>query len=176
MIVVVPPKLISEEIIGFQKEIEVKYGAIHAQNVVPHITIIPPFDCEQEKCEEFISSIMQFISSKESILEIHLDNFQQFDMKTLIVDIAKNVSFERWCKELKLLFNQHKLIKQRVEKHFFVPHITIANKDIKKSNFKLAWLEFKHREFQAKFKLENLSILVKNEKWETFDNLELKKN
>ena len=80
--------------------------------------------------------------------------------------MAKNETFEKLCKELKLLFNQQKIIKQRVEKHFFVPHITLANKDLKKRDFKTVWLDFKDRKYQRHFELNRLSVLeLVGEKW-----------
>ena len=91
-------------------------------------------------------------------------------VETLFVDVAKNDEFEMLCKELKILFNQQKIIKQRVEKHYFVPHITIANKDIKKRDFKVAWENFKEREYQREFSLKSLVVLKLIEKQWTVMN------
>ncbi len=162
-IVVIPPVEISTEIIGLQKEIEVKFGSVHAQKAPPHITIIPPFDCELKKLEEFIKNITHFLSNKLTIdIKVILDNIQRFESRTLFVDVAKNEVFEKLCKELKLLFNQQKLIKQRIEKHYFAPHITLANKDIKKRDFKLLWEDFKTREYQRNFALDTITVLELN--------------
>ena len=90
---------------------------------------------------------------------IELNNFQRFESRTLFVDVAKNDRFEKLCKELKLLFSKQKIIKQRIEKHYFIPHITIANKDIKKRDFKVAWEVFKERGYQRSFKLKYLVLL-----------------
>lgn len=174
MLVILPPKSISEKIIGFQKEIEAEYGAVHAQKVPPHITLIPPFDCEENTAISFFEKLNLFLVDSDNNHTIYLDNFQQFDLKTLILNLAKNEGFEKWCKNVKLFFNGQKIIKQRVEKHFFVPHITIANKDIKKRDLKLAWTEYKTREFQAKFELNSLTMLVLYEsKWIESDVLNL---
>ena len=173
MLAILPPKHISDQIIGFQKELEVKFGAVHVQKVLPHITVIPPFDCEEQLAKDFIENLKGFLSSFDKKHLIHLDDFQQFDMKTLIVDVAKNVPFERWCKEIKLFFNSQKIIKQRQEKHFFVPHITIANKDIKKRDLKLAWAEFKARKFQETFLLETLTLLKLEDNWREKDAIKL---
>tara|TARA_R110002111_G_scaffold82660_2_gene130094 strand:- start:213 stop:485 length:273 start_codon:yes stop_codon:yes gene_type:complete len=83
------------------------------------------------------------------------------------VDVAKNHSFEAFCKELKLFFNQQKIIKHRVEKHYFIPHITIANKDIKKRDFNTAWEGFKDRRYQRSFKLKRFVVLeLVMQQWE----------
>jgi len=163
----IPPASISNEIIAFQKEIEAQFGAIHAQKAPPHITVIPPFNCEQEKLNSFIIELKGFLmSSHYSDITIALDNFQRFESLTLFVDVAKNEAFEKFCKAVKLLFKQQKIIKQRVEKHYFIPHITIANKDIKKRDFKQAWEVFKERSYRQSFRLSELYVLeLKNGTW-----------
>lgn len=165
---VLPPTQISNEIFSFQKEIETQFGAVHAQKTPPHITIIPPFECDPEKLTEFTSVFSLFLKEKPTVdITIELSNFQRFESRTLFVDVAKNNKFEMLCKELKFLFNQQKIIKQRIEKHYFIPHITIANKDIKKRDFKVAWEDFKGRSYQRSFKLENLVLLeLVAGKWE----------
>lgn len=106
----------------------------------------------------------------DSIIE--LDNFQRFESRTLFVDVAKNEAFEGFCKALKLLFNQQKIIKQRAEKHYFVPHITLANKDITKRDFKKAWEIFKDRVYQRGFTLKEISILeLKGGVWKLVDSI-----
>ncbi|MFT5665844.1 MAG: 2'-5' RNA ligase [Vicingaceae bacterium] len=165
---ILPSTIILNEIIDFQKEIEASFGSVHAQKTPPHVTIIPPFHCEEEQLQDFIEKISLFLNDTSIInLKIHLVNFQRFEGRTLFIDIAKNESFEKLCKGLKLLFNQQKIIKQRVEKHFFIPHITIANKDIKKRDFKVAWEDFKARKYQRSFGLESLAVLeLIEKKWE----------
>lgn len=157
---VVPPVHISTEIIAFQKNIEQLFGATHAQKVPPHITIIPPFDCAENKLIDFTEKIVSFLNNKSTVdITLYLDNFQRFESRTLFVDVAKNEPFEKLCKELKLLFNQQKITKSRVEKHYFIPHITLANKDIKKRDFKLLWEDFKERTYQRNFELDCLVVL-----------------
>ena len=157
---VLPPKSISNEIVDFQKELERKFGCVHAQKAPPHITVVPPFDCSEEKLELFVTNIVGFLNDKSTIdTNIHLDSFQRFESRTLFVDVAKNEKFETFCKDLKTLFNRQRIMKKRVEKHYFVPHITLANKDIKKRDFKTAWTELKNREYQRSFTLTNLNVL-----------------
>jgi len=164
---VLPTTTILNEIIAFQREIEANFGSVHAQKTPPHITIIPPFDCGEEKLWDFTEKTSLFLADKSIIdLKIYLDNFQCFDGRTLFIDVAKNEPFEKLCKELKLLFNQQKITKQRVEKHFFIPHITIANKDIKKRDFRIASEDFKKRNYQRSFDLKTLAVLeLVEEKW-----------
>lgn len=168
-IAILPPKKISKEILEFQKEIESNYGAKHAQKAPPHITVIPPFDANEVPIESLIKKLQLYDFGGESI-EIKLENFQTFDQRTLFVDVAKNERLEHFSKAVKLLFNHQKIIPQRQEKHFFVPHITLANRDLRKSDFKAVANEFKKRIYQRNFFLNQLSVLkLEGRKWELFE-------
>jgi len=168
LLTVLPPLTISQEIIELQKEIEARFGSVHAQKIPPHITVIPPFRCEEDALHRFIVKLIIFLNDRLTInLSVILENFQRFESRTLFVDVARNDALENFCKELKLLFNQQKIIKQRVEKHSFVPHITLANKDIKKREFKTAWENFKNREYRRSFTVERLTVLeLVEQNWE----------
>lgn len=178
LIAVLPPSAISKEIIELQKEVESRFGSSHAQKAPPHITVIPPFDCSAEKITEFVAELIRFLNDNPTVdIIIELNNFQRFESRTLFVDVAKNEAFEGFCKAIKLLFNQQKIIKQRVEKHYFVPHITLANKDITKRDFKQAWEIFKERVYQQNFSLKEISILeLKNEGWKLIDCITAKRS
>ena len=173
LITVLPPSVISKEIVEMQKEVVSRFGCSHAQKAPPHITVIPPFDCSVEKKTEFVAELIRFLNDKPMVYSIiELDNFQRFESRTLFVDVAKNEAFEGFCKALKLLFNQQKIIKQRAEKHYFVPHITLANKDITKRDFKKAWEIFKDRVYQRGFTLKEISILeLKGGVWKLVDSI-----
>lgn len=177
LLCVIPPPKINSEIISFQKDIEAEFGSIHAQKAPPHITIIPPFDCAQEKLKDFIETLESHLkNSTYQKINIQLDGFQHFENRTMFVDVAKNEVFEQFCKSIKQLFNRQKIIKYREEKHFFVPHITLANKDLKKRDFKLAWEKYKAKAYQENFKLNHLDILYHDgNKWQLDQKIPLSK-
>jgi 2'-5' RNA ligase len=173
LLAILPPNKISNEIVALQKEIEAQFGAVHAQKVPPHITIIPPFEATESQIEDFAETFKVFLAKTVfANIKIHLDNFQRFESRTLFVDVAKNEAFEKLCKEIKLLFHQQKIIKQKMDKHFFVPHITLANKDLKKRSFNACWNLFTNREYQQQFKLYEFSILRQNGKhWKVHESI-----
>ena len=173
LIAILPPADILHEVIRFQQQIEQKFHATHAQKVPPHITIIPPFECEAEKLEVFIPALQAFLHKKtQQVIEIRLNGFQHFASRTLFISCDKNEAFDFFCKAIKQLFNQQKIIKQREEKHFFIPHITLANKDLKKSDFKIVWAYFKNMSYERSFQLNAITILqYDGNRWKTDQTL-----
>jgi len=172
-IAILPPTNIKGEIIEIQRELEKEYGAVHAQKTPPHITVIPPFEIEEEKMMIFKSALREYMK-KENFppRTIKLDDFQRFESRTLFIDVAKNTHLEQYCKKIKLFFLQQKMIPQRIDKHFFVPHITIANKDLKKREFRLAWEEYKNRNYKREIELKVLTVLKFNGiKWEVEEEI-----
>jgi len=161
---ILPPSEISKEIMAFQKEIEESFGAKHAQKVPPHLTVVPPFDASEIQVSTFTRNLQSFLKTEAvNDIELCLDNFQRFESRTLFVDVAENERLEKLCKDIKLLFNQEKIINQRVEKHFFVPHITLANKDLKKRAFNQLWEEYRERKYQRSFIFTEITVLKKEE-------------
>lgn len=164
---ILPPKHISNEIIEMQKEIAVEYSSTHSLNSPPHITIIPPFECDSDQLENCIMNLPAFFEEgKYSNLEIVLNNFQYFDFRALFIDVDKNDLLFELRREVKILFNKKGIIRGRAEKHDFLPHITIANKFIRKREFKRLWQDFKDKKYSSNFILKEMILLeFKEGKW-----------
>jgi len=174
LIAFLPPPKIGSEILGFQKELEQHFGTVHAQKAPPHITVVPPFDADDYSISKLIRTFNKMEPPKPPF-SVCLDGFQHFGQRTLFVDVAKNERFENFCKEIKKQFDKLKITAQRKEKHFFVPHITIANKDLKKRNFQTAFQLFGEREYRRNFLAERLSLLqLTAGKWKVIEDHLLK--
>ncbi len=167
---ILPPDFISKEIIQIQKELGSLYLNDHSQKAPPHITIIPPFECDEEKLENFINSLPSFFLQKEyKDMSIQLNNYYFFDSRTLFIDVDRNESLIKLRREIKILFNQNRIIKGIEEKYDFLPHITIANKNINKREFIRLWESFRGRKFQASFTLKEMTLLkFEKDSWITY--------
>ena len=142
-----------------------KFGCRIGLKSPAHITIIPPFlfDCMDET--HILKSVSSFQSSVEFV-DIELTHFDHFTNRVLYICVNPN----------ELLYR----IKDEAENHFihqlggiikkattpFIPHITIANRDLKPADFNKAWGHFMNRKFEAIFKTQQISLLRLEEgKW-----------
>ena len=92
--------------------------------------------------EKALVDTLQLFSSDIDTLKIHLNGFSHFGKRVLFVKVNENPALEE--------------VKKQVENHFskvfndvfkkgdrtFHPHVTIANRDIKPSDFLTAWEYF----------------------------------
>ncbi|NEN93697.1 MAG: 2'-5' RNA ligase family protein, partial [Okeania sp. SIO3H1] len=56
----------------------------------------------------------------------------------------------------------------------FSPHVTVAFRDLTKTNFRAAWLEFRERSLEFEFVASQLTLLIHNGKrWDIFQEFRI---
>ncbi len=170
---ILPNEKVSKEIIAFQQELATNYGFQHALKTPPHITIIPPFSCNYDRVQLFTDQI-PLLNTLEQVrsFEIRLNGFQAFHPRVIFVDIERNDALLNIAKQVKLLFYQSRIKANRGEKHFFTPHITIANRDLNNKTFKSIYKDFQLRTYQATFQVKSIFLLRKESKtWQVAEEI-----
>jgi len=142
-----------------------QFGCVVALKSPAHITLIPPFWLEQEK-ETALQHTLQSLPINIDEAGINLQGFSHFNKRVLFIHVKENPALEE--------------IRQQTEKHFiqmfgnsikagnrpFHPHITIANRDIKPSDFIKAWEYFVKKDFKEMFRVKSISLLkLGPDKW-----------
>jgi 2'-5' RNA ligase len=164
-VAIVCPDNLNNKIKGFKLWMQEKFGCKVALKSPAHITIIPPFWFDINKEIIILQAISSFQSSVESI-EVELTNFGHFTKRVLYISIKPNVHLERLKHEIEdhLIALPGNVIKKETKP--FIPHITIANRDVKPPDFDKAWAHFMNRKFEAIFETQQISILKLSEgKW-----------
>jgi len=131
-----------------------------------HITLIPPFWIDELQ-ENKLRRVLQAFESDIGQIDVHLNGFDHFGNRVLFVNPANSPELEQ--------------LKQQVENHFinylgniikadgrpFHPHITIANRDLKPTDFAKAWAHFSKIDLQESFQANTVSLLKLNEgRWD----------
>ncbi len=166
---ILPPQKVSDEIISFQKELAAEYGFYHALKTAPHLTVIPPFECEEEKLLELSSLVKK---QNFHSLSIKLNGFQAFVPRVLFVDVQRNEGLHFLQRKIRQMLIEEKMISKRMSKHEYVPHITLANRDLTNKTFKQIFPHFQNRNFQAVFQQNSITLLKHNGmSWETKEDL-----
>ena len=164
-VAVVCPVEVDEKILQFKYWMKDQFGCIVALKSPAHITLIPPFWLEQTK-EAELQQALQSLGINIAEAEINLQGFSHFNKRVLFVNVKENPVLGE--------------IKQQTEKHFiqvfpdsiktddrsFHPHITIANRDLKPSDFLKAWEHFAKKDFKEIFRTGTISLLkLGTDKW-----------
>ena len=157
-VAIICPPSVEKKVLEYKRRMKEQFGCTVALKSPAHITLIPPFWLEDES-ETTLVDTLQLFSSDIDTLEIHLNGFSHFGKRVLFVKVNENPALEE--------------IKKQVENHFskvfndvfkkddrpFHPHVTIANRDIKPSDFLTAWEYFSKKEFNKIFHINGISLL-----------------
>jgi len=172
---IVPPSPIYEEALALKNYFKENYKSKASLNSPPHITLHMPFQWKQEKEEELIKTFENF-SSTVKPFDLKLSGFGSFPPRVIFVDVVKNENLEMLHKAL----HQHckrelNIFNANYKDKGFLPHLTLAFRDLKKPLYTKAWEEFEKKEYSNSFKVDKFVLLKHNGKvWEVFQEYLLK--
>jgi len=165
-IAVLPPPPISAEINEIKNYIAEKFHSKAALRSPPHITLYMPFWWEEE--EEKLKDYLLKFAAEQTPLEIALKGFGAFPPRVIYIKIKAPHEFEILQFSLKdYLRDKPGIFNEKFFSRPFRPHLTVAFRDLTKIDFERAWLEFKNKQFNHRFKMNALCLLKHNGKhWE----------
>jgi 2'-5' RNA ligase len=168
-VAIVCPKEINDKVLALKNWMKEKFGCVVALKSPAHITLIPPFWYHKEK--ELLQSLASF---KTEIIApvICLKDFSHFGKKALFISVEKNAELQKIQKEIVTHFMDSFPGHIKKEERAFQPHVTIANRDIKPSDFYTAWSHFSEKHFDEQFQGDKISLLKLQEgKWVIIENI-----
>jgi 2'-5' RNA ligase len=173
-IAIIPPSPVYEEALALKNYCKGKYHSKAALNSPPHITLHMPFLWQTEKENKLFQKLQAFFKNYSPI-KVCLDNFGAFPPRVIFVNVAKSEALENFEKDIQRFCRKElNLFNARYKDEAFHPHITLAFRDLKKSEFKSVWEEFSAREYKAEFMADKIALLKHNDKfWEVFKEFEL---
>jgi len=172
---IVLPKKIFNEIFKIEKSIAKKYNTYHKLKgkIGPHITITHQENVNEKDFNK-IEKIVSEISKKTKPFKIKIKGIRRFHKPIVIyMNVLKSRKLNKLNKELSN--NLKKFGKIRLYRKY-TSHITIANKDITKENFKKAFKELKNKKLSYEFNVNKLYLgkSKPTERMRVFKSFELK--
>ncbi|HAC64231.1 MAG TPA: 2'-5' RNA ligase [Cyanothece sp. UBA12306] len=170
-IALLPPQEVQEKATEIKQYFAQFYHSKAALKSPPHITLQPPFEWELEDLSRLEKQLDKFCQFHSSIPMI-LDGFSAFKPRVIYINVVKTPELltiqKNLMSELELSLDiVHEVSKSRP----FNPHLTVAFRDLTKSNFAQAWAEFKDKKFYFEFLIDHLTLLIHNGKmWEVYKN------
>lgn len=161
-IAIVPPKEISDEITLIKHDFAINYESERALKVMPHITLKVPFKIFEsdhkrllswfekvqiptERFEIKLKDFGSFPNPEHPVIYVHPLTSEPLNLlqQTLIQDFYDNFPGVR---------------KENTDRNFN-PHMTVAYRDLKPTQFEKAWEIYQHKTYEAIFQTENIQLL-----------------
>jgi len=170
---IVPPASIQESIVKFKQEIRKLCGSKHAFNAPPHITLHMPFTLKAKKKQTLLDQLntIKLQSQKETI---RIKNFNCFRPRVIYAAVEPNESLDELQKQVAGQLRKIQVFNSNYKDRPFVPHVTLAFRDLKKRDFNSVWSFFEHRQFEAPFTLTNFYLLQHlGKEWRIIESFEV---
>lgn len=165
-IAVLPNLEISTEITDFKNEANTSFNAKHALRSPPHITVIPPFRANYNEIESISNTLANF-SKNQTPFKVDLLNFNHFGTAVIYIDVVKNELLQALWKELSVLMEDKFQIVHKFQDRPYVPHLTVAFRDLEADIFPKAWNYFSNINYERSFETEDLVLLInEDKKWQ----------
>ncbi|NET61722.1 MAG: 2'-5' RNA ligase family protein [Symploca sp. SIO2E6] len=174
-IALLPPSAIQNHANEIKQYFAQTYNSQGAQNSPPHITLQPPFEWNRDALPVLEESLSTFGEMYPPI-PITLNGFGAFAPKVIYINVLKKPELLNLQAELMAYLKislgiVHPISRSRP----FVPHLTVAFRDLTKKNFQLAWPEFEHRQLEYKFTASKLTLLIHDGKqWQACKSFPLR--
>lgn len=132
----------------------------------PHITLHMPFRLGVKKLVRLQNALQNFCD-KQGPLEIELDGFSTFSPKVIFIDVVPDPQLDDLQKGIaELMKTELNIFNANFQDRPFHPHVTVAFRDLRKSQFHQAWQHFKTQTFQERVRFDELSLLIhEHSKW-----------
>ena len=166
LLAILPPDPVFSHARQEQERISKTWGPHHALRTPPHVTVIPPLALETSELR-LLNAIVEVIAPAIKSFPVALNGYGAF--KPRVIFIQPEVS-EPLMELYKICYQavRSKLphtLDQYPDKPFH-PHITLAHKDVSRTQFEKMWEYYSMHEYHASFMVDHYSVLRhENEGW-----------
>ena len=162
-VAVVPEEPVYSEVLAFKSEFRDRFKSSAALRSPPHITLHMPFQW-QEKKEELLLSSLKNLAVLHQPFKIALEDFGAFPPRIIYIHVNESNALNTIQKEVNRNATSNWHIYPQANSRPFIPHMTIAFRDLKKPMFTEAWQDFEQRKYKVEFTVSDLCLLKHNGK------------
>jgi 2'-5' RNA ligase len=165
-IALLPPQEIQNHVTEVKQYFTEHYASRHAHKSPPHITLQPPFEWPSDKISQLEQGVKEFAQKWEKV-PIVLDNFSAFSPRVIYINVLKTSELLTLQQQLIAHLEESLSIVDSVsQSRPFVPHMTVAFRDLTRQNFAIAWQEFQDKSLHFEFVSDRLTLLVhQGDRW-----------
>jgi 2'-5' RNA ligase len=142
-IALLPPQEIQDYANQIKQYFADKYASSHAQKSPPHITLQPPFEWEDTDIP-LLEEHLKTFALRQNPIPITLNGYAAFIPRVIYIDVVRSSELLTLHQNLMSYLETNLGITDKVgQTRPFVPHMTVAFKDLTRQNFQAAWSEFR---------------------------------
>ena len=165
-IAIVTPKAINQQVLEWKRYMQEQFHCKVALKSPAHITLIPPFGMA-ETAQPGMQALLEPFAASQQPFSIRLKNFAAFKPRVIYANVLPNPALSTLQTSIEAALLQSGRFPVKKEDRPFHPHITIANRDLQKEDFPLAWQHFQQITYEGSFTADTISLLKHNEhRWE----------
>jgi len=155
----IPPEDVLNDLWEIKQQVARKFFSKASLRSPPHVTLHMPFRWSDKKKVKLVKRLSQFCKDAKPF-RLTLDGFGAFPPKVIYVKVETNNRLSTFQKGLCQLMTQKMSINNANYRSMpFMPHITIAFRDLKKSLYQSAWEYYRGRNYQATCSINQLTLL-----------------
>ena len=166
-IALLPPLKVQKYATKVKEHFAQQYNTKAALKSPPHITLQPPFFWSINNLSS-LEKVLQKFARNYAPIPIELQDFSAFKPRVIYINVTKTTELLTLQNELNIcLESSLQIVDKKSKNRPFCPHLTVAFKDLSKTNFYRAWDEFKHQQVYFNFNVNQLTLLSHNgQQWE----------
>lgn len=150
------PEAVSRQIWALKQEVHQLTGSRNAIRLPPHLTLIPPLRQPPEFAEQAIQALASFAAAHHAC-RVRLQNFEWFQQRTLYVAVSEAACLQGLCSALYQHCRQQLLTVPQPTRPF-VPHVTLATRDLPPAQVPALQADFAQRSFGASAVMHELVL------------------
>lgn len=172
---VLPPEL-NTPIQSIKEDLHQQFGCAVGLKSPAHITLIPPFWLAPDK-EQLLHSELKKLAAAAVPFALRTTGFDSFGKRTFFVALQPSTALQQLKVAADDVFTGNPAFGLKKEARPFHPHITLATRDIKPSDFVAAWNLYHQQPFTQEWLANSVSLLRHNgKKWDVIFTEGLKGN
>lgn len=156
LVAILPPEPISSEVWAMKQEVHTLTGSRNAVRLPAHITLIPPWRQAAES-EVTLRAELRDFAALEEAFSVGLKDFDWFGNRTLFVRVTEAATLQAFHADL-IAWCMARLPDIPREARPFMPHMTLATRDLPPSQVPALRQLFQTRTFAASFLANSLQL------------------
>lgn len=165
-IAIMAPDRIDDQVRRHKLFMQEKFQCRAALKSAAHITLVPPFHLKEEDSFQ-IRSMLDRIAAAQFPFDVSLNGYDHFGKHVIFVKVIAPAQLAALQEQLAYSFQQIVPGSNSNRSRTFHPHITIANRDLKPSDFNAAWDYCMQHPFHDNFRSDAIHLLqLQQSRWE----------